>query len=228
MNFDNPDYSRCYEWRYQYITYLAIPAVISLLLVVYNVVVSFIFRHLTNFECHRLITDQLISFTVKRSFLLIMNMGLIMILLNMKFSDGIGITEVGFLFQGKYTDLTADWYINIGSIIIMTMIFNIAFPIIELLLANIVKCLKRCWDKKCCCRKTSCRTKSEYMKLFSDDIYPIQERYAFLISVIIITLAFSCIIPLLNIICAISIMLLYFADKILVFKVYQTPLNYNE
>lgn len=107
------------------------------------------------------------------------------------------------------------------------MIFNISFPLIELTLANILKCFKKCWDKKCCFKKTSCKTKDEYIQLFSDDIYPIEERYAFLIAIFMITLAFSCIIPILYIICAISVFLLYLSDKVLVFKLYQTPINYN-
>ena len=47
FNFDNPDYSRCYEWRVQYVTYLSIPIIISLMLVTYNVVVKFLFKLLT-------------------------------------------------------------------------------------------------------------------------------------------------------------------------------------
>jgi hypothetical protein len=107
------------------------------------------------------------------------------------------------------------------------MIFNISFPLIELTIANILKCFKKCWDKKCCFRKTSCKTKDQYIQLFSDDIYPIEERYAFLIAIFMITLAFSCISPILNVICAISVFLLYLSDKVLVFKLYQTPINYN-
>lgn len=145
----------------------------------------------------------------------------------MNFTSSVSMNDVSFLLQGKYSDLTSDWYLNIGTIIILTMIFNISFPIIELIMATIVKCLKRCWDRKCCCRKTSCKTKNEYVELFSSDIYPIEERYAFLISVFLITLAFSCIIPILYLVCAISLMLLYFSDRVLVFKVYQTPVNYG-
>lgn len=145
----------------------------------------------------------------------------------MKYSAGFDAKQVSFLLQGKYNDLTPDWYINIGTIIIMTMIFNISFPIVELILTNIIKCFKKCWDTKCCLRKTSCKTKQAYIELFSNDIYPIEERYAFLISIILITLTFSCIIPILNIISALSLMLLYFSDRVLVFKVYQTPMNYG-
>jgi hypothetical protein len=154
-------------------------------------------------------------------------MGVVMILLNMKFTTSVGMTSVGFLFQGKYSDIAADWYINIGSIIILTMIFNISFPVIELIMTNLLKCLKQCWDRKCGCRATSCKTKSEYIKLFSNDVYPIEERYAFIVSIILITMAFSCVIPILNIVCGFSILLLYFADKALIFKVFQTPINYN-
>lgn len=95
------------------------------------------------------------------------------------------------------------------------------------MLSNILKCFRRCWDRKLCFRKTSCKTKTEYVELYKDDIYPIQERYAFLISVILITLAFSCIIPILNVICGISMMLLYFSDRLLIFKVFQVPVNYG-
>lgn len=137
------------------------------------------------------------------------------------------MTQVGFLLQGRYNDLTPDWYINIGTVIIMTMIFNISFPIIELVMTSLIKCLKTCWDRKFCLRKTSCKTKNEYIQLFSSDIYPIEERYACLISIFLITLAFSCIIPILNLICSISLILLYFSDRVLIFKIYQTPVNYG-
>jgi hypothetical protein len=35
------------------------------------------------------------------------------------------------------------------------------------------------------------------------------------------------VIPILNFICAVSLLLLYYADRLLVFKVYQTPVNYG-
>jgi uncharacterized membrane protein len=223
FSFDN---AVCSDFQKTYIAYLAIPVIISVLLVVYNVLVSSFFKLLSTLECHRLVTAELFSYTIKRSFLLVMNMALIMIILNMSYS-GSSSTSFGFLLQGKYSDLSPDWYINIGTIIILTMIFNITFPIIELLLANLLKCIRKCWDKKLCLRKTSCKTKQQFVELYSNDLYPIEERYAFLISVLLITLAFSCVIPLLNLICAISLLLLYFADRLLVFKVYQTPVNYG-
>lgn len=82
FNFNNPSYYVCSNWRVQYAIYLAIPIIISVLLVIYNVLVSSIFRWLTVYECHELLTKQLFSYTIKRSFILIMNLGLVMILIN--------------------------------------------------------------------------------------------------------------------------------------------------
>lgn len=162
-NLFNFSYSQCNDWRTTYFTYLAIPIIISFFLVVYNVIVSAFFKALSKFESHRLVGNELASFTAKRSFMLVMNMALIMIILNMKYSTGTDMNQVSFLLQGRYSDFTPDWYVGIGTVIILTMIFNISFPIIELLLVTTLKCLKNCWDKKCCLRKTSCKTKAEYI-----------------------------------------------------------------
>lgn len=134
----------------------------SLLFVVYNVIVSRIFKLLTTLEAYRLVTDQLLSYTIKRAFLMMMDMGLIIILLNTQYNNNPNWakeTTFSFLVQGKYHDITADWYFNIGSIIILTMLFNISFPLIELGLASTLKGLKLCWDRRCWQRPTSCRTK---------------------------------------------------------------------
>jgi hypothetical protein len=92
-----------------------------------------------------------------------MNLGLIMILLNINYNNSTQLQEVSFIFLGKYDDFTSDWYFQIGAIIILTMIFNIAFSVIEASLACIFKCFKKCWDTRCCSRTTSCDTKEEYI-----------------------------------------------------------------
>ncbi len=169
------------------------------------------------------------SFTLKRSFILIMNMGLIIVLLNFNYQGDLhNIQSINFLFQGQFKDLTSDWYIKIGSIVVMTMIFNIMFPFMELFMNSLFKCLRKCVDKRCWTKKTSQKYKADYISLHSDDVYPIEERYAFLISIFWVTLIFNAVIPLLNIIAALSFLLLEIIDKVLVFKFFKTPSNYDE
>jgi hypothetical protein len=155
-------------------------------------------------------------------------MGVIMILLNVNFSGAtFSYSNISFMFTGKYEDFTADWYSNIGSVIILTMVFNIAFPIIELCLTGAIKLAKKCWDTRCYCKATSCDTKDQYVALYSDDIFPIGERYAYLISTFVVSVAFCGVIPMLVPVTFVSFFLLFFVDKFLLFKMYQITPNYT-
>lgn len=96
-----------------------------------------------------------------------------------------------------------------------------------MLLVGFLRWLRRLWDRRCCCRKTSQKTKKGYLELYSGDVYPIEERYADLLSVVIITLAFSAVMPGLYIIACFSLIFMNACDKCLLFRVYQHPVNYT-
>jgi len=100
-------------------------------------------------------------------------MGIIMILLNFNYNNSIGIQSLNVLFTNRYDDFTPDWYLHIGSIIILTMIFNIMTPIAELILSWLLKIAKKCWDKRCFTVPTSKETKMQFIKLYDDDKFPI-------------------------------------------------------
>ena len=75
--------------------------------------------------------------------------------------------------------------------------------------------------------KTSQTTKKGYIDLYAGDVYPIEERYADILSILIITLAFSSVIPGLYIIACLSLVFMAICDKFLLFRVYQYPVNYT-
>ena len=202
---------------------------ISLGIVLYNLIVSRLFRLMTKFEGHSDITSELYSYIIKRAFVLIMNMGLIMILLKLQYSADLEFSVKGlyFIFVGTYTDITADWYLDIGVIIILTLSFNIFIPLIEMIFLSFLKCMKKCWDRRCFTRKTSQKTKKAYLELYVNDVFPIEERYADLIAIMVITLAFSGVMPGIYIISFFSLLFMSLSDKILLFKVYQKPINYT-
>ena len=97
----------------------------------------------------------------------------------------------------------------------------------EMMFLSFLKCLRKCWDKKCYCRKTSQKTKKGYLELYANDVFPIEERYADLVAIIVITLAFSGVMPGLYIIAFFSLMFMSVCDKLLLFRVYQKPINYT-
>jgi hypothetical protein len=110
---------------------------------------------------------------------------------------------------------------------VLTLIFNIATPIAEFILSFILKCLRKCWDTRCYRVPTSSQTRGEYLGLYIDDIFPVGERYAYLVATFFVTFSFSGVLPILVPVSAVAFLLLYFSDKLLVFKFYQTPKNYT-
>ncbi len=87
-------------------------------------------------------------------------MGLIIILLTVNYGNSdLASSEVRFLFSGIYSDITSDWYLKIGTIVILTMILNISFPLLMLILKSFLKSAKMLWDKRCFMRLTSKKTK---------------------------------------------------------------------
>lgn len=160
--------------------------------------------------------------------MLIMNMGLIIILTKLNYHSTIQIENLSFLFKGVYNDITADWYLEIGVIIMLTLAFNILMPIFDMIFVAVVKCMRKCWDRRCYCKKTSQKTKKGYIQLYSSDVFPIEERYSDFIAMMIITLAFSAVMPILYVIAFLSIWFMFICDKLLLFRIYQKPINYTK
>lgn len=165
--------STCSQWIVDYVVYQAIPLFISLGIVIYNLIVSRLFRVLSTFEAHKYLSQELYSYIIKRSFMLIMNMGLVIILLKLNYRSDFTIDNLSFLFMGVYEDITSDWYLEVGTIIMLTLAINIMIPVMDMILVAFLKCLRLCWDRRCYCRKTSQKTKKGYIELYSSDVFPI-------------------------------------------------------
>ena len=149
----------CSKWFGDFFIYSAIPILISLGILIYNVIIDRIFRALSRFEGHDQLSSQLYSYIIKRSFILVMNMGLIIILIKLNYSNFLRIRDLSFLFQGTYKDLTSDWYQQIGVIIILTLAFNIVIPFVDMIFVSFLKQIRKCIDRRCFCVKTSKKTK---------------------------------------------------------------------
>lgn len=54
--------------------------------------------------------------------------------------------------SGSYTDLTAEWYNDVGASLITTMLFTAVWPLIEFSYTYFFKLLQRLLDSSCACR----------------------------------------------------------------------------
>lgn len=82
---------------------------------------------------------------MKKSLLLILNLALIIIVLSIDTSSAntANASALSFLFQGTYNDITADWYLQVGLIITLSMIFNMISPFVDVIVFFILTIVKK-------------------------------------------------------------------------------------
>jgi len=137
------------------------------------------------------------------------------------------------LTGGEYYDFNPAWFINIGNILIGTMMFNSWYPILEVILYWGLRVFFRLLDKGCncfSCNKYNTRATSpiQYVNTYAAAAYLMHYKYSTLLNVVFVTFMFGFGMPILFPIAFLSICVLYFQEKILLYYGYRVPPMYDE
>jgi hypothetical protein len=126
------------------------------------------------------------------------------------------ITHYAFWDEGRYTDFTVNWYKDVGGVIISTMTFNIAFPIIEFIgfctMRNIYRFIDSGFTFKS--SKTKKNIIIDYVDLYSGPEYVIHFKYSFIMNVVFMTMMFGAGLPILFPIAVCSLCVLYVMERL--------------
>ena len=75
------------------------------------------------------------------------------------------------MMNGLYSEYNAEWCKHIGALICSTMLYKVAWPVVEFVSWYLIRGLYRmidkgrfCWQKK---TETSCKTIQEYESIYS-------------------------------------------------------------
>lgn len=145
---------------------------------------------------------------------MLINTGLTTLLANSSFSFGV--------VQGNYSDLTREWYDDVGNTITVTIIVSIfsphAFDLVFLYPLSMLK------------RKLFYRFfKSQYKlnKFFRGPNFDISDSLSQLLAVIFTSFMYSAGIPFLNILCGVALFITHWVNKLLLLRYYRTPPVYS-
>ncbi len=142
-----------------------------------------------------------------------LNTGPILLMIN---ADITQITIYDFWDEGRYTDFSVNWYKDVAGIIISTMIFNIAYPIIEFVLFFSIRLAYRLLDNGFTMNST--KTKKhviiDYVDLYSGPEYVIHYKYSFILNVVFMTFTFGAGLPILFPIAVCSLTVLYVLERL--------------
>lgn len=127
-----------------------------------------------------------------------------------------------FIFNSNFYDFSRQWYVQVGSTIVTTMLVTIFSPHCVLLLTFYPMGLCR---RHCCVSKY--KTQREINQNFAGADFDLATRNSFVLNVVFSCFLYSGGMPILNVICCLTMFMLYWVDKFLILNHYTKPPLYN-
>jgi hypothetical protein len=126
-------------------------------------------------------------------------------------------------------DFNTGWFRSVGDVIVAAMVFNVYYPIIELLMYWALRVLFRCIDRGCRCRgDTKSTSIQSYISTYAGPLYFMHYKYSSILTIVFITMMYGFGMPILFPIAMLSFLVLYITEKIMLFYGYVMPPMYDE
>lgn len=157
------------------------------------------------------------------------NTGLVYLIASSDFSELSG-DDSGF-FRGVYTDITAQWYLDIGTLIAETTVINIVAPLAEFIVFWLIRQLKRMIDQRSLCpcdiTKTRAKTIVQFETLYSGPAFFVHYRIAFVVNIVFIAFLYGPAMPILFPIALLGLSLNYISERLRMAYSYSKPPMYD-
>jgi hypothetical protein len=188
-----------------------------------NFFIKIIFRILGRYERHPSKSEEQQKLMGKVFLATFINTALVILAVNADFSDlNTQSWLPEFIFNADYSDFSRDWYVEVGSTIVSTMMISIFSPHCVMLMTFYP--LGLC--KRHCCTKRYLSQAEANLK-FSGADFDLATRNSFVMTVVFTCLLYSGGMPILNVICFLTMFCLYWVDKFLILRHYKRPPHYN-
>ena len=128
-----------------------------------------------------------------------------------------------YILGGNYNDFTRDWYLHVGNLIMTLMIISLGSP--HLIILSIVYPLG--FIKRRCCFKSK-KSQYELNMLFLGPEFDIATRSSQILNIVSTCYLYSGGLPLLNCICFVFLVIIYYTDRCLVLRHCKSPPYYNQ
>ena len=138
---------------------------------------------------------------------------------------------LGFIFSRRMADFESTWFIGIGNTLVAAMMFNIYWPLIEFFgfwgMRFGFRLLDRRW-KFLNALNTHKTTIQQYVEVYSGPTFFIHYKYSFILNITFVTFMYGMGLPILFPIAAMSFLMLYCMEKLMIHYSYRQPPMYDE
>lgn len=216
---DSDTFEFC-DYYFQRTTLIVIVRImVSFGIVIVNFFIKFILKTLSKFERASNRNKEQVKIMNRVFYATFINTALVILLVNADFSSIKSESWMpNFLFNGEFSDFSRDWYPNVGSTIVSTMMINIFSPswINILILYPLGACKRKCGIR-------GCVIQAEANSRFQGAEFDVAIKTSFIVRSIFACFLYSSGMPILNIVCFLILFSLYWIDKCLILRHYQKP-----
>jgi hypothetical protein len=133
-------------------------------------------------------------------------------------------------FKGEYPDLTYEWYNDVGSSLIITMLTAAFMPAIEFCIGLTMRIVFRLLDSGFKCKKYNSKKKTiqQYVNLYSGPEYMMHFKYAALLNVVFVTFMYGLAVPLLFPIATIFFAVSWIVERLALAYSYKQPPMFDD
>lgn len=137
-----------------------------------------------------------------------------------------GYPDIRFgAFTGTIDDYNTKWYFSVGASLMFTMFIFSAGQLPPQYLKVVSQKCARLWDRRWSFKRgyTHKDTQEELDALYLGPTFPIEQKYAYLLTLIFVDLTYSATMPLMNFITLVNLLVFFISDKITLLFFYQKP-----
>lgn len=178
----------------------------SICIVIVNFILKYAMRKICDFERRCTVSDLQHTIMVK-----------------LFLATSINTTFISLCFTSQDEYFTRNWYLNVGSGHLITMLVCMFSP--HILNLIIFYPAKHC--RIACCRRRK-KTQSELNQLYLGPAYDLASKMAVALNIISSCFYYSGGIPLLNVVCFVSLVVIYWIEKFLIVHHYRKPPHFNQ
>ena len=173
-------------------------------------------------------TNEISMIQILCFIMLFFNNALAILFINARFTNFIYFNKT---FDGKYSDLDQDWYIEIAPLIVSPMYVQLIFPLQNLIPKFFVQQTLAWVDRRFTnpqLYKTHCTSALQYADLNSGAEHRLFEKYPRIVNIVMVSMMYSFGMPILYVIGIVSISVSYIFEKLIVVFYHRKPPMYDD
>lgn len=215
----------CQPWLLGLVESAAVQSSISLATAVLNIILKHLLLALAAFE-KPLTYTALNSSTMQKLFVAqLVNTGCIIFMVNAwgpKYLRDLSLVIPGIgnlLFRGPFDDITRGWYTVVGATLLLNMLLTSVLQG-----STSVVSMMLLWVKRRMCAGRA-KHQAELIQLYTNPEFPIDTKYAQLLTVVFVTMVYSAGLPLLNLFALLFMFVTFWTEKFILLWASKKPPN---